>query len=86
MEIKQSYKKLHKNQLAIVNDNIKLIAANPGLGELKIGDLSGVRVYKFKMHGHLFLLAYEYTQIIDLLYLMAFGEHEIFYEKLKKSL
>ena len=90
MEIKQSnlfkqiYKKLHKNQLIAVNNSIKLIISNFEIGELKIGDLSGIRVYKFKVHNHLFLLAYEYTKSIDLLYLMALGEHENFYEKLKK--
>lgn len=84
MELKQSsifkqvYKKLHKNQLAVVNENIKNIMADPDIGELKIGDLASVRVHKFKYQAHLYLLAYEYTDTIDLLYLMAIGEHEIF--------
>jgi mRNA-degrading endonuclease RelE of RelBE toxin-antitoxin system len=92
MELKQSsifkqvYKKLHKNQLAVVNENIKNIMADPDIAELKIGDLAGVRVHKFKYQAHLYLLAYEYTDTIDLLYLMAIGEHENFYEKLKKHL
>jgi mRNA-degrading endonuclease RelE of RelBE toxin-antitoxin system len=92
MELKQSsifkqvYKKLHKNQLAVVNENIKNIMADPDIGELKIGDLASVRVHKFKYQAHLYLLAYEYTDTIDLLYLMAIGEHENFYEKLKKHL
>lgn len=94
MEIKQSnlfkqtYKKLHKSELAIVNDNIKLIMANPEIGELKLGDLSNIRVQKFKIKTHLYLLAYEYgnTGEVDLLYLMALGEHENFYEKLKGHL
>lgn len=92
MEIKQSnlfkqvYKKLHKSQLMIVNDNIKLVAQNPDIGDQKTGDLSGVYVHKFKVHNHLYLLAYDYTQTLDLLYLMALGEHENFYDKLKKHL
>ena len=92
MELKQStifkqvYKKLHKNQLIIVNENIRNIMADPNIGELKVGDLAGVRVHKFKYQTHLYLLAYEYTEVIDLLYLMAIGEHENFYEKLKKHL
>ena len=83
---KQSYKKLHQNQLLIVNENIKLIIANPMLGEQKTGDLLGIRVHKFKFISHLYLLAYDYTDTIDLLYLMAIGEHENFYEKLKNTL
>lgn len=83
---KQSYKKLHTNQLAVVNENIKTIMNNPEIGELKIGDLLGVRVHKFKYQTHLYLLAYEYTETVDLLYLMAIGEHENFYDKLKKHI
>lgn len=89
MDIKQSnlfkqvYKKLHKTELTMVNQNIKIIIDSPEIGELKTGDLAGVRVHKFKIKTHLYLLAYEYTEKIDLLYLMAIGEHENFYNKLK---
>jgi len=92
MEIKQSslfkqtYKKLHKNQLEIVNENIKLIISDPEVGELKLGDLAGIRVQKFKFTRHLYLLAYDYSESINLLYLMALGEHDNFYEQLKKHL
>lgn len=84
MEIKQSnlfkrvYKKLHRTHLTIVNEQIKHIIVDPTIGELKLGDLADIRVHKFKLHNHLYLLAYEYTEIIDLLYLMAIGEHENF--------
>jgi len=83
---KQVYKKLHKNQLALVNENIELLITNPEIGELKLGDLAGIRVHKFKFQSHLYLLAYEYTENINLLYLMALGEHESFYTNLKKYL
>ena len=92
MELKQSslfkiaYKKLHKNQLESVNENIKLIINNPEIGEKKLGDLNGVFVHKFKFQTHWYLLAYTYSVSIDLLYLMALGEHENFYDKLKKHL
>lgn len=92
MEIKQSnlfkqaYKKLHKNQLTAVNDNIKSIMEDYEIGELKTGDLAGIRIHKFKLHKHLYLLAYEYTVAINLLYLLSIGEHENFYDKLKKHL
>jgi len=83
---KQVYKKLHKNQLKVVNENIRLIMDNLEIGELKLGDLSVIRIHKFKLQNHLYLLAYEYTAAVNLLYLMALGEHENFYEKLKKYL
>lgn len=59
---KQSYKKLHKNQLLLVNENIKFIINNPEIGELKIGDLAGIRVHKFKIVTQLYLLAYQHTE------------------------
>ena len=71
MEIKQSslfkqtYKKLHKNQLEIVNENIKLIISDPEVGELKLGDLAGIRVQKFNFNKHLYLLAYDYSESIN---------------------
>jgi len=80
---KQSYKKLHKNQVKAVNEAIQLVISNPAIGELKSGDLANVRVHKFKFDTHLYLLAYEYEEQINLLYLIALGEHENFYKKLK---
>lgn len=83
---KNSYKKIHKNQLLLVNNIIELIISNPNIGEVKTGDLSGVKVHKFNMDNHLYLLAYEYSVEDNLLYFMSLGEHEDFYAKLKKSL
>lgn len=83
---KQAYKKLHKNQLEVVNENIRLIMDNPEIGEKKVGDLLGISVHKFKSQNHLYLLAYDYDGTVNLLYLMFIGEHEKFYEKLKKTL
>ena len=75
-------KKLRENQIKELDEAVRKIAQDPGIGILKIGDLSGVRVYKFKSMNSLFLLAYE---IIDCtLFLYTFGSHENFYRKLKK--
>ena len=81
---KNAYKKLHKNQLLLVNKNIKMIIDDPETGELKIGDLHVIRVHKFKLQNHLYLIAYDYKEMSDLLYLIAIGEHENFYDKIKK--
>jgi mRNA-degrading endonuclease RelE of RelBE toxin-antitoxin system len=75
-------KKLHKNQIKDLDNAVRKIVQNPEIGNLKIGDLSGVRVYKFRSNNILFLLAYE---IIDnTLYLYTFGSHDNFYRNLKK--
>ena len=73
----RAYKKLHANQLPLVNNAISEIASNPLIGDEKKGDLAGVRVYKFKVLDQQFLLAYE-TETNILLTLMALGVHENF--------
>lgn len=78
---KKAYKKLPHSQQIIVNDAIKAIIKNPQLGSEKRGDLSGIYVYKFKIHHQEFLLAYEWNTV--LLLLLALGVHENFYRDLK---
>lgn len=75
-------KKLHKNQIKDLDEAVRKVANNPETGSLKAGDLSGVRVYKFKSMNSLILLAYEVSD--KTLFLYTFGSHENFYEKLKK--
>lgn len=80
--IKQT-KKLHKNQKQDLDKAVKQIFNYPYLGESKKGDLSGIRVYKFKMNKQLTLLAYEVNEENVQLILIAFGSHENFYRNLK---
>jgi mRNA-degrading endonuclease RelE of RelBE toxin-antitoxin system len=80
---RQAYKRLHSNQLKPVNEALLRIVADPLCGEEKKGDLSGVRVHKFRVGDQQFLLAYEFDA--DNLSLLALGMHENFYRDLKKS-
>ena len=75
-------KKLKKNQIKLLDYAIHKIMDEPELGEKKVGDLRGVRVFKFKMEKDQILLAYEIIE--KTLYLYAFGVHENFYRDLKK--
>jgi mRNA-degrading endonuclease RelE of RelBE toxin-antitoxin system len=77
-------KKLHKNQIKNLDEAIRTIVRKPETGHLKIGDLSGIRVYKFQSLKEQVLLAYEVVE--NHLYLYAFGSHENFYRRLKKYL
>ncbi len=77
-------KKLHKNQKGDLDVAIRQIVTDPFLGEMKKSDLSGVRVYKFKMVGQLTLLAYTFYENELQLMLLSFGSHENFYRDLKK--
>ena len=80
---KNSVKKLHKQQLKDLEKAIRGIMQDPLVGEMKKGDLSGVRVYKFKMVNQLTLLAYQFEEDVLQLILLALGSHENFYRDLK---
>jgi len=77
-------KKLHSNAKQDLDNAINELIKNPLLGELKKGDLAGIRVYKFKMVHQLTLLAYVYDELEEKLLLHALGSHENFYRDLKK--
>ena len=79
---KRAYKKFRDNERKDVNTAIRNIIDHPEAGELKTGDLAGVRVYKFRMYDQQILLAYEYDSKTVIL-LMAIGVHENFYRDLK---
>ncbi|MBA2650380.1 MAG: type II toxin-antitoxin system RelE/ParE family toxin [Legionella sp.] len=80
---KKTYKKLPNEHRLIVNEAIRAIMHSPKSGEEKKGDLSGVYVYKFKIHQQHMLLAYEWTTTKRLL--LALGAHENFYRDLKEN-
>ncbi|RLB85829.1 MAG: type II toxin-antitoxin system RelE/ParE family toxin [Deltaproteobacteria bacterium] len=75
-------KKLHKKQIIDLDNAVKFICNNPNIGEMKMGDIQGIQVYKFKSNKQQTLLAYEV--INSTLYLYTLGSHENFYRNLKK--
>lgn len=80
---KKAVKKLHKNQKSDLDDAIRAIVDDPDLGTQKVGDLSSVRVYKFKMVKQLTLLAYQIDDGELVLTLLMVGAHENFYRDVK---
>lgn len=82
---KRAAKKLHRNQLMALEDAIDEVQNDPMLGELKVGDLAGIRVYKFPILRELILLAYLYDGR-DSLTLLWFAPHENFYRDLKNQI
>ena len=80
---KKTIKKFFPEQKKMLDGVIKKIAKDTTIGELKKGDLSNVRVHKFKIQTQLFLLAYTYDVKNDTLSLLALGPHENFYRDLK---
>jgi hypothetical protein len=75
-------KRLHQTEIKALDDAVRQIIEAPKIGKLKVGEMSGVRVYKFKSMKTLTLLAYEVSD--ETLYLYIFGSHENFYRALRK--
>ncbi|MCD9529118.1 type II toxin-antitoxin system RelE/ParE family toxin [Photobacterium carnosum] len=80
---KKAVKKLHKNQKTDLDNAIRQLLTDPYLGEQKKGDLSFLRVYKFKMVKQLTLLGYSYEDGTVTLELIALGSNENFYRDVK---
>lgn len=83
-QFKKAVKKLKSNQKADLDLAIRHLLAEPLAGESKKGDLSYLRVYKFKMVGQLTLLGYSYDDGRLVLELLALGSHENFYRDFKR--
>jgi len=81
---RKAAKKLHPNQKKDLDDAIRKIIDNTAIGEVKVGDLAGISVYKFKMVQQQTLLAYQYEDETITLTLLTLGSHENFYRDLKK--
>ena len=77
-------KRLTREEIVVLDDEIRRICEEPEIGESKKGDLTGVSVHKFKVRDRLFLLAYEFDEKEILL--LALGAHENFYRDLKRYL
>lgn len=84
LNFNKSLKKLHRNQKKYLDEAIRNLCKNPLCGELKKGNLSGIRVYKFQVGSLLTLLAYQYNAQTKELILLKMGSHENFYRDLKK--
>lgn len=75
--------KLPETLLTIVEDEIENIIANPEIGVMKKGDLSHLRVHKFKLSNQQALLAYSWTEKKLKIYLLHIGSHENFYQTMQ---
>lgn len=80
----RTVKKLKKNQKPDLDEAIKAVLKSPLIGEKKRGDLSYLRVHKFRMAGQPTLLGYSYESGNIVLQLIALGSHENFYRDLKR--
>lgn len=87
----QYVKKAHKPLQLAIEDAVEVVCEMPDVGELKVGDLAGIRVYKFRFNRQEYLVAYRPPDdelpveflIIDFYQV---GSHENFYDELKQYL
>ena len=84
LTFKKAVKKLKANQKSDLDKAVKELLEDPFIGKLKKGDLSDLRVHKFKMAKQLTLLGYKYEDGEFVLRLITFGSHENFYRDVKK--
>jgi mRNA-degrading endonuclease RelE of RelBE toxin-antitoxin system len=78
----RQYKKLNDNTAKDVDEAVIQVSKKPSLGDKK-GDLSALRVYKFKSKSQIYLLGYTVNDSLRLIYLESIGPHENFYRDLK---
>ena len=77
-------KKMSMSEKDSLDQEIKLIAEDPAIGEEKKGDLRDVFVHKFKLETTQYLLAYR--KVGGDLELVMIGPHENYYRDLKQYL
>lgn len=82
---KRRVKKMHRSEKQALDDAVREIVADPAIGEMKVGDLAGVQVFKYKFKAQLYLIAYIYVDDELLLTFIEHGTHENFYRDLKRS-
>ena len=80
----QRIKKFSQAQKLVLDEQIRLILENPGIGNEKKGDLIEVYVHKFKIKTIQYLLAYRFNE--EQLELIMIGPHQNYYRDLKKYL
>lgn len=87
----QYIKKAHKPLRLAIEDEVEVVCKMPEIGELKVGDLAGIRVHTFRFNRQEYLMAYRPHSkdapveflIIDFYQV---GSHENFYDELKQYL
>lgn len=74
---------MHPSEKLALDKAVKEVINNPSIGDLKVGDLAGIQVFKYKHNAQLYLLAYSYIEEKIILTFIEQGTHENFYRDLK---
>ena len=79
----RAVKKLHAEEKRALDAAVRAVISNPDVGELKKGDLAGVRVHKCRINKDLMLIAYAANKAEQVVILLGCGTRENFYRDLK---
>ena len=74
-------RRFRKQEKRALDQQVRKIAEDPGIGREKRGELRGVFVHKFKIRTTQYLLAYRLKDV-DTLELIMVGPHENYYRDL----
>jgi mRNA-degrading endonuclease RelE of RelBE toxin-antitoxin system len=81
----RSYKKLFKRELESVHTAMDTIVKKPEIGTEKLGDLSNLFVYKFKVGKTEWMLGYTFNSGKKIVTWHSIGQHENFYRDAKRN-
>ena len=79
------YKKLGKRQLVALHNAMDQVINNPNSGQQKVGDLSELFVFKYKLGSEEWLLGYTFNVSKKVITWHAVGHHENFYRDVKRN-
>lgn len=79
------YKKLGKRQLTALHEAMDRVLKSPQSGQRKVGDLSELYVFKYKLGSEEWLLGYTLHSSKKIITWHAIGHHENFYRDVKRS-
>lgn len=80
---RKSKRRLPEAVQTAIDDQVRSLLDDPLLGEPKVGALKGVRVVKFKVGPHQYLLAYQFLSKPNAIEVLDVGVHENFYRGLE---
>ncbi len=75
---------MRKDEKKALDEAVKTIMSTPDIGEMKIGDLAAIQVFKYKFNARQYLIAYTYVDEALTLTFIEHGTHENFYRDLKQ--
>jgi mRNA-degrading endonuclease RelE of RelBE toxin-antitoxin system len=79
------YKKLGKRQLIALHEAMDQVIKDPSSGQQKVGDLSELFVFKYKLGSEEWLLGYTINASKKVITWHSIGHHENFYRDVKRN-